>query len=311
MIMMSLAKIMREINKRSIVLIIGALIVLALSSSFLQETIPITKTFHDKIVIPPKSLYYVKIPLLTGDKFKINWTTQPRTNLQVYLGTSMDPTTLFKEMNLTEYNNVFQVFNGTNNMYILGLLNPSTNNVTVTYYITIHTHTVREKFHGIISLIAAAALFLGAILLYHDIIENLAKKYPEHRKGKFYECSTSKLTKHVCSIDVPLMDPKILLDKVINKLKTMGYKYKGKISDTVHVVERPYRYIRKYGKPCSIVISLEDKLKFYYELPPSVSAGTIDLEWIEAEVIEIIKEIYGPNIFSENKQFNSQTIEYG
>ena len=151
---------------------------------------------------------------------------------------------------------------------------------------------------------------LGAILLYHDITENLAKKYPEHRRGRFYECSTSKLTKHVCSIDVPLMDPKILLDKVINKLKTMGYKYKDKISDTVHVVERPYRYIRKYGKPCSIVISLEDKLKFYYELPPSVSAGTIDLEWIETEVREIIKEIYGSNIFSENKQFNSPSTEY-
>ena len=307
---MSLAKIFREMNKRSIYVIIGALIVLAFSSCFLQETVPITKTFHDKVVIPPKSLYFVKIPLLTGDKYKINWTTQPLTNIQVYLGTSMDPTTLFEEVNLTGYNNVFQVFNGTNNMYVLGLLNPSNKNVTVAYYVTIHTHTVREKFHGAISLIAAAALFLGAILLYHDITENLAKKYPEHRRGKFYECSTSKLTKHVCSIDVPLIDPKILLDKVINKLKTMGYKYKGKISDTVHVVERPYRYIRKYGKPCSIVISLENKLKLYYELPPSVSAGTIDLEWIEAEVRDIIKEIYGPNIFSENKQFNSQTTEY-
>ncbi len=310
MIMMPLTKILREMNKRSIILIIGALIVLGLSSSFLQETIPITKTFHDKIIIPPKSLYYVKIPLLTGDKFKINWTTQPQANLQVYLGTSMDPTTLFKEMNLTKYNNVFRVFNGTNNMYVLGLLNPTANNVTVSYYITIHTYTVKEKFHGIISVIAAAALFLGAILLYHDITENLAKKYPEHRRGKFYECSTSKLTKHVCSIEVPLMDPKILLDKVINKLKTMGYKYKGKISDTVHVVERPYRYIRKYGKPCSIVISLEDKLKFYYELPPSVSAGTIDLEWIEKEVKEIIKELYGPRVFAADKQFNSWKREY-
>ncbi|NPA99139.1 MAG: hypothetical protein GXO43_07150 [Crenarchaeota archaeon] len=302
---MTLVKVLKDVNKRGVILIIAAIIVLSLTSTFLQETIPVTKTFHDKVIVPPKSLYYVKIPLITGDKYKINWTTSPRTSIQVYLGTSIDPTVLFKQTNLTNYNNVYRISNGTNNMYILGILNPSQDNVTVSYYVTIHTHTVREKFHGIISLIAAAALLIGAILLYHDITENLAKKYPEHRKGKFYECSTSKLTKHVCSIEAPLMEPKLLFEKVIGKLKTMGYKYKGKISDTVHVMERPYRYIRKYGKPCSIIISLEDKLKIYYELPPSVSAGTIDLEWIEKEVREIIKELYGRDFFSENKQFNS------
>ncbi len=280
---------MKGFKRRSIYLGLISIAFILTGLLFLTEDEINHLTLKGSLIVKPHSINATLIKVLNGDIIRINVTPQDNENMfQVYIS-SADSTYYGSAINISEKLGINMTFDYPSGEYYLVVLNKGVNETQYYYVVDLYRVEHVEKYNGVISLTGVFLALIALIMFYIDLVSYHSKKYPDFRENNIMICRSIKLNKHSCSIKIPLpYMPEELRDKIIEYYKILGYNTKKNL-ENVLILERTSLNPFSKKKPALLMINLDPyNLEFYYSIPHSRAAGTIDLEWIFNEVQGLI-----------------------
>jgi hypothetical protein len=276
----------RGFRRRSIYLILISLALIMVGSIVLTHSELKHFTITGSFTIKPQSYNYTRINLINGDRISINVSSINSTGeFQVYLSPGNTIPVHEGTLNVSDRMVENITFNYPSGEYYLIVYNNGDKIALYSYSIDLYRVKHVEMFSSAVSLSGVILLIISLILLYMDIVSYYSEKYPEIRSDKLLHCRSIKLNKHSCTVKIPLP---YMVEEISNRIEEyfggIGYKTRKKFEELM-ILERSQWNPFSKKKPALLMIHLDPyRLEFYYTIPHSRAAGTIDLAWIFNEV---------------------------
>ncbi|MCD6428174.1 MAG: hypothetical protein J7L12_00985 [Desulfurococcales archaeon] len=156
-----------------------------------------------------------------------------------------------------------------------------------------------EEFRDLLSLSGVCLMLVGSAILVRDYMGLYSAKFKDEIAVPGGVCKSRSFNRHRCVVEINARAEEVLV-KAVSAFKKLGYEVAGGAAPTVAVMKRRQRGIVpvKYeAKPVTVVISVKEltptssRLQVDFEIPGTLSSGSLDLAGVAKDVAYVIKFI--------------------